>query len=166
MLPVCVKRSRLYCSTIIFCNLIFKSASKLQLCLSSCLYGAWNACILWLKRDCSGQSHVIRQVVPPTLSIIKAIPPSSGTWYKVFTADRSFVWVTMLTYEEVFDKALDYLCMENNSNVGFFFMITRGHEMISRKEVEIHNILSVLNLALFCNHKILITVFSLSQLFK
>lgn len=45
-------------------------------------------------------------------------------------------------------------------------MITRGHEMISRKEVEIHNILSVLNLALFCNHKILITVFSLSQLFK
>lgn len=121
MLPVCVKRSRLYCSTIIFCNLIFKSASKLQLCLSSCLHGAWNACILWLKRDCSGQSHVIRQVVPPTLSIIKAIPPSSGTWYKVFTADRSFVWVTMLTYEEVFKKALDFLCMENNSNVVFFF---------------------------------------------
>lgn len=123
MLPVCVKRSRLYCSTIIFCNLIFKSASKLQLCLSSCLYGAWNACILWLKRDCRGQSHVIRQVVPPTLSIIKAIPPSSGTWYKVFTADRSFVWVTMLTYEEVFDKALDFLCMENNSNVGFFLWL-------------------------------------------
>lgn len=141
MLPVCVKRSRLYCSTIIFCNLIFKSASKLQLCPSSCLHGAWNACILWLKRDCSGQSHVIRQVVPPTLSIIKAIPPSSGTWYKVFTADRSFVWVTMLTYEEVFDKALDFLCMENNSNVVFFLWspASLSNKIISMSRITIHN---------------------------
>lgn len=164
MLPVCVKRSRLYCSTIIFCNLIFKSASKLQLCPLSCLHGAWNACILWLKRDCSGQSHVIRQVVPPTLSIIKAIPPSSGTWYKVFTADRSFVYNAYIRGS--IWQSTGFPLYGKQFKCRFFFMITRGHEMISRKEVEIHNILSVLNLALFCNHKILITVFSLSQLFK
>ena len=122
-----------------FGHFIFKSAWKLQLCLWSCLHGTWKACILWLRRDCSGQDHAIRQVVPPTLAWLLRL-------YRPLLVDDAksspTIWVKMLRYEEVFNRALDFLCMEKQFKCSFFFLwspASLSNKIISMTRITIHH---------------------------